>query len=265
MIRAIGKWSFLCILAAAPVAAQTVIGGGSCNAATLSSSYAVSFAGHQDLTGSYTNIMQANGVVTFDGKSTAMFTLTQDNLQGVALPLTWNGTYTIQGDCQATVTIPANGVTLLLTVYRTGNDFLIVGDDLTFVYVGQGAKQPAATCSAASLNGVYTFSARGYSASDGTLSAAFAVSGLAEFDGDGHVTVTSTFASTTSTGTYSLGSNCAGTATVNVEGSNMTMALSVYAAGTSDATDAYMNVAVEGNLAYGAAHFAYEQAEAAGL
>lgn len=277
MIGVTGRWLCLSILTMAPAFAQTSgggatgatvatsIGGGTCNAATLSGVYAISFAGHQNTTGSYTDIMQANGIATFDGTSAAMLTLTQDNLTGVGQSLSWTGTYTVQSDCQATITIPTSGVTLQLTLYDTGAAFLLVGSDSTFVYVGQATNQPTATCSTTSLKGVYTFSARGYNAPDGAVAGAFAISGLAEFDGQGHVTVVSTFDTVTSTGTYSLGSNCTGSATINVSGASMTMALSVYAAAGSAVTDLFMNTTVGSNFAYGAAHYAYDLKEASGL
>jgi hypothetical protein len=251
---------WLCSLIVAPLAAQTTIGGGTCNTATLTGVYAVSFEGHQDTSGSYTNLMQANGSASFDGKGNVTLALTQNNLQTTGAALLWGGTYSVGTTCGATVTITSGGTaTLNLALYSGGSDFLIVGSDATFVYIGTGTIQPATTCSPASLNGVYVFSARGYGISGGAVSSAFVISGLAQFDGQGHVTITSTYAPVTSTGTYMLSTSCLGTGTVSVGSTNLTMTLSVYTAGPTAATDLFMNVAVGGSIANGAAHAAYGQ------
>jgi hypothetical protein len=85
----------------------------------------------------------------------------------------------------------------------------------------------AAHCSNASLNGTYAYSAHGFGEVTADISPAgfapFAQTGLAVFDGKGHITsATFTYSTTTAnggsfrgtfTGTYAVNDDCSGTAT----------------------------------------------------
>ncbi len=100
MKRFCSKFFFLSCLGALPLAAQPVIGGNSCNSASLSGIYAFTLTGRQVTSaGNFTNVLQGNGSANFDGLSKVTITLTTDTLQSVATPLTWSGTYTIQSNC----------------------------------------------------------------------------------------------------------------------------------------------------------------------
>src|SRR6266705_1902231 len=88
----------------------------------------------------------------------------------------------------------------------------------------------AAQCSNASLNGTYAFSGQGFGEVTPDISSAgfapFAQTGLAVYDGKGHITsATFTYSTTTAnggslrgtfTGTFTVNDDCSGTATADL-------------------------------------------------
>lgn len=212
--------SFSCVLAA-PLAAQTTIGGNPCNSASATGPYAVSITGRQvTAAGNFTNVFQGNGTATFDGLSNVTMTLTTDTNQSVATPVTWSGTYSIQSNCVGVITITKGGsATLNLVMYDNGVDFLVTGNDASYSYSGNGNVQPTG-CSTALFTGIYTFNATGFNLSGTSVTSAADGTGLLTFDGQGHVTVNVTFAPSNTTassltGSYSVSSNCLGSATLS--------------------------------------------------
>jgi hypothetical protein len=160
-------------LLAAPLLAQTQIGGGTCSSSSLNGTYAVSITGRQvSASGAFTSMLQANGTATFDGLSTVAIALTEDTNQAVATPLTWSGTYSVEANCVAIANITSGGsATLNVLIYNQGKDFTLSGSDATYSYGGDGLIQPSsATCSTATLNGVYTFDATGYALTSTSVS-----------------------------------------------------------------------------------------------
>ncbi len=257
-----------CLLAV-PLVAQTQIGGGTCTSSTLSGPDAVSLTGRQvTSSGSFTNVLQGNGLANFDGLSKVTLTLTTDTLKSVATPLNWSGTYSMQSNCAGVITITSGGsATLNLVSYDGGVDFLLAGNDAIYSYTGSGNDQPS-TCSAATFSGVYTFTATGYTLSSGSVSGATTGSGLAQFDGQSHVTANFTISTNgqpnsvaTLTGSYSLSSNCLGSATLTDSRSNSyVMSFSVTNIATVNSATFYLTLALNGGvLVSGTAHPAYGQ------
>ena len=81
---------FLPCLLAAPMLAQTTIGGGSCTSATANGTYAVTITGRQVTTsGNFTNVFQSNGSAAFDGLSKVTIALTQDTGSVAGTPAAW--------------------------------------------------------------------------------------------------------------------------------------------------------------------------------
>jgi len=215
----------LCMLAcfaAVPLAAQTTIGGGTCNSSSLNGSYSFTITGRQVTGSAITNYFQANGFANFDGQSQISITMTSDTLQAFGVSLPWAGSYSIQANCQGTVTIATGGAgTFNLVVYNQGNGFLMTGADGTLSYSGSGNLQPA-SCLTNLLSGVYTMNATGYGVTPTALNAVSDATGLFQFDGQGNATANITLAAPGAalatlslTGTYSVGSNCLGTATLS--------------------------------------------------
>ena len=180
---------FLVCLMAAPLLAQTQVGGGTCSSSSLNGLYAVNISGrHVTSAGTFTSVFQANGVANFDGLSKVTLTLTADMVPSAGAPLTWSGTYSMQANCAGAVTIATGGsATLNLAVYNQGNDFLITGHDATYSYSGSGSNQPA-TCSTAMVSGPYAFTGTGFGLSGNAVNGVSDGTGLLQFDGQGKVT-----------------------------------------------------------------------------
>ena len=98
-----------CLLAA-PLLAQTTIGGGTCTSASLTGIYAVSITARQvTASGTFTGVFQANGAANFDGLSQVTISLVANTGQAIATPLTWSGTYSVQANCAGVININTGG------------------------------------------------------------------------------------------------------------------------------------------------------------
>jgi hypothetical protein len=234
----------LCCLPAAPLFAQTEIGGGACTSSTVSGVYAFTMAGREITSaGNVTNVLQANGSATFDGLSKVTIAMTTDSIQSVGTPLSWSGTYTMQSNCYGVVTITSGGsATLNIALYDTGADFLVTGNDSIYSYSGSGNTQPSG-CSATTFSGVYSFTGTGYSLSNGSVNGVANATGLLKFDGVSNLTANLTLSETgtttatdTATGSYSVSSTCVASATIaDTSGNSFTMTFSVTS--TTDESD----------------------------
>ena len=234
------------LMMGAPAAAQTQIGGGTCSSSTLNSSYAVSVTGRQvTAAGAFPSVLQAIGAANFDGLSKVTFTLTADSLQSLGMPLTWSGTYSVQANCAGTITITTGGSAAFnLVVYNTGANLLMTGNDATYYYSGTGNTQPGA-CSTSLLAGSYTFNGTGYSLNGPAVNGVTDGGGLVQFDGKGKVTVSATLSSggsnstaLSASGSYSLSSNCLGSATLTDSKNNSyAMSLSISSGNATAVTD----------------------------
>lgn len=213
-------------LLALPLIAQTQTPAPSCSTATMSGTYYLTLTGRNlnssmALSASY----QAVGTASFDGMGNVSFALTSSTnvLQGVTQAL--SGTYTLPSNCAGTVTIATgDSATYTLIAWNQGKNFTITGYDATYALSGTGGLQPP-VCATSLLSGTYVFSGNGYTVSPGSgmgsaIASVFSISGLLTFDGRGSITgnwTTNTNGSSTPdsiSGTYSLNSSCAGTATV---------------------------------------------------
>lgn len=253
---------------AMPVVAQTQIGGGTCNSASLTGTYALSITGRQvTAAGIFTNVLQANGSATFDGLSTIAITVTEETNQAAGTPLNWSGTYSVQANCAAMVNITSGGsATLNVMIYNQGKNFLMSGADATYSYSGDGVTQ-ATGCSASTLNGVYTFNATGYALTANSVSGLANGAGLLQFDGQGSLTVNlsstsggTTIAGLNLTGSYAVSSNCLGSATLTDSNSHsFVMSFSIYSITVAN-TNFYATLAGASNfLMSGGGHTAYGQ------
>jgi hypothetical protein len=259
---------FLPCLLAAPMLAQTTIGGGSCTSATVKGVYAVTITGRQVTTsGNFTNVFQANGSATFDGLSAVAIALTADTGSLAGTPLSWSGTYSVQANCAGAVTIATGGsATFNMALYASGSDFVLTGNDATYSYSGSGITQPA-SCSAATFAGVYTMSGTGYTLSSSAVSGAAALSGLLQLDGQSVITANlsitqgASTSTATLTGSYSLSSNCLGSAALtDSKGGSYVMGFSVYSATKVYSSNVYVTLAQGGKfLISGTAHATYGQ------
>lgn len=271
-----------CLLAA-PLLAQTTIGGGTCNSGSLSGIYAVSITGrqvtaealtavsamksHLATSGTFTNVFQANGSATFDGLSKVTLSLVANTGQSVAATLTWSGTYSVQANCAGVINITTGAsATLNVALYNSGADFLLSGSDATYTYSGNGLAQPAG-CSASTFSGVYSFSGTGFALAGSAVSGAENGTGLMQFDGASQVTVNVTMSTLGAapsalalTGSYTISSNCLGSATLTDASANTyVMSISIYNSTVANAA-AYVGLAKSSKfLVTGNAHAVYGQ------
>jgi uncharacterized protein (TIGR03437 family) len=272
--KAVWAVPLLC-LPLTPVLAQPPVigaeGGGVCSSATVKGMYAVMLSGRQISSssssgGTFTNVFQANGTATFDGLSAVTLALTTDTIQAVATTAEMSGTYTVQANCAGSIAINSGGsATFHLAIYNSGAGFAITGNDATYSYSGSGNTTPSA-CSLALLSGVYAFTSTGFGISSSAVSAGEDITGLLQFDGQGHATVNANIASAsgsslTLTGTYSMSSSCLGSATLtDASGNSYVMSLSVYSGNSAASTDFYVTLAQTSKfMVSGAAHAVYGQ------
>ena len=203
---------------------------GTCSASTLNGTYEFQLAGRQVTAAGVTvKIAQDAGTVTFDGQGKVSATMTTNIVSGTqsfGIPLTVSGTYTLQSNCQGSVSITTGDTATFSVVAYSVNAttqvaaaFVLVGTDATFAYNGSGNMQPAA-CSVSTLSGSWPFSATGSSLSGAAVNGVADVLGLLTFDGQGNATGNWTTSSNTATttitttGTYSVTSACLGTITL---------------------------------------------------
>ncbi len=272
---------FACLLGA-PLVAQTTIGGGACSSSTISGAYAIMLTGRGvtagtptatavtglahpavaqsgPVAGNITSVFEAIGSATFDGQSKVTFALTMDNNLSSSTALTWGGTYSVQANCAGTVTITSGGAaTLNLVLYNTGAAFSLTGKDPVYTYAGNGNTQ-ATGCATSTLSGVYAVTATQgfYALANGTAGGSGSGSGLMQFDGLGNLTVNATISANalaagvtgtqpgfTLTGTYSLGSNCVGSAKISSPTyGTFDMNFSVYTATATYSSQMYLSLA----------------------
>jgi len=270
--RTASLFSMSCLLAA-PLLAQTTIGGGTCNSSSLSGIYAVSITARQvTASGTFTGVLQSNGSANFDGLSAVAITLVANTGQAVANAVTWSGTYSVQANCAGVINITKGGsATLNVAVYRVGLnpitfDFLLSGSDANYTYSGTGNNQPSG-CSASTFSGVYTFNSTGFSLNGTAVSGVENGSGLLQFDGVSAVTVNVTLSASgaalsalTLTGSYTISSNCLGSATLtDASGNSYVMSFSIYNSSVANAA-AYVGLARSSKfLVTGNAHAVYGQ------
>jgi hypothetical protein len=157
--------------------------------------------------------------------------------------------------------------TLNIVLYGSGVDFLLTGNDATYSYSGNGNTQPSG-CSTSSFTGVYTFTGTGFGLSGGAVNGVENGTGLLQFDGQGNLTVNITLAASgkalagdTLTGSYSLSSNCLGSATLtDSSGNSYVMSFSVYSATKVNSNGFYATLAQNSKLLIsGGGHAIYGQ------
>jgi hypothetical protein len=222
-------------MAAVPALAQTTIGGGTCNSATLSGAYELVLSGRQlTSTGSVTAIFQGVGTATFDGLSKVTISLTANTVtttQSFGTAVTYSGSYSLQTNCTGTMSITSGDTaTFALEAYNqpgsatTASGFAVVGSDSSYAFNGTGSAQPA-TCPT-TITGAHEFSANGSALSGASATTTLDVAGILQFDGAGNITANWTQVSNltktqvSATGTYSVGTSCLASATLTDTANN---------------------------------------------
>ena len=218
-----------------PALAQTTIGGGSCNSATLSGPYEVLLSGRQlTSAGAVAALFQGVGTASFDGLSKVSISLTANTVttaQAFGTPVNYSGSYSMQANCIGTISITTGDTaTFTLEAYNqpgaatTAGGFALIGSDATYVFNGTGTNQPA-TCPT-TITGAHEFNATGSGLSGAAVTSTLDMAGMMQFDGAGNLTANWTQASNLTvtqvkaTGTYTVGANCLATATLTDSSNN---------------------------------------------
>jgi hypothetical protein len=159
------------------------------------------------------------GRVVFDGQGHLAGRETE-SFNGAITEPTFSGTYSVLTDCSGTATIH-NGqtATLRFMLAEGGQEANVIDTDPGVVAAGQITRQQMTGCTLASFKGVYSFAATGSVYGPAGEMGDVAAFGRIEADGRGHTTESSqgSFngfqAADTQVGTYTVSSDCTGTAT----------------------------------------------------
>lgn len=191
----------------------SVYASASCSNATLVGNYGFTITG----VNSSGSVQAAVGQLTADGKGnfTGIQTISDAGLISSDVPLT--GTYSVTATCSGKFTITAGTTANFgLVVVSNGGQFEITETDAGTSQYGYALARGKATCTNAGIKNTYGFRGGGYTAPS---MVADAWVGQVKFDGLGGVTgsESASFGGTIQSfllkGTYSVNSNCTGTAT----------------------------------------------------
>jgi hypothetical protein len=192
----------------------SVYASAACSNATLAGNYGFTVSG-VDATGS---LAASVGQLTADGKGNFTGIFTNSTAGVISANIALAGTYSVEKNCTGTTTITPSGGTATsfsLVVVSTGAQFELAETKAGSSQYGYALAQGKAICTNAGIKTTFGFRGGGY---DSSL-APYAWAGQVKFDGLGGVTgsETASFGGTIQTfaltGTYSVSSNCTGTAT----------------------------------------------------
>jgi hypothetical protein len=189
-----------------------------CSNSSLAGAYGLSFGG-TDKGSSPNNTV---GLLDFDGKGgfTGILTVSKG---GVVQNGPVSGTYEVSPNCTGSATVVVGGKTrhLNLVVTSRGAGFDVIQTDSGRTLSGSAIAQGKPTCTDAGVKGIYGFQAAGLFETIGPV----AFTGQLKLDGAGNVTGTESgslngtiFSNLKLTGTYTINSNCTGSAKVTPQG-----------------------------------------------
>lgn len=192
----------------------SVYASATCSNATLVGNYGFTIAGTNG-TGSLT---AAVGQLTADGKGNFTGIQTVSDAGVISSNVALTGTYSIKTTCIGTATITAgSSANLSLVVVSNGKQFEVTRTDAGTSQYGYAMAQGTAICTNAGIKNTFGFRGGGFT----SALAPYAFNGQVKLNGLGGVTGSEsasfggTIDSFSLTGTYSVNSNCTGTATFN--------------------------------------------------
>jgi len=190
-----------------------------CSNSTLTGAYGLSFGGTDKSSAPSTSV----GLLNLDGKGsfTGVVTTSKNGVIQSNAPVT--GTYKVGTNCTGSGTFLSGSKTrhFNLVITSAGTEFELIGTDSGRTLSGTAFAQGKPTCTIAGVKGTYGFQAAGLFENIGPV----AFTGQLKLDGAGHVagnesgSVNGTiFSGLELTGTYTVKSNCTGSAKVTPQG-----------------------------------------------
>lgn len=212
-----------------PLSAATSpqIGGGSCGTSVVNGTYFYVLAGTVSSGGQgvpYAELgeLVADGSGNVSGKSFA-------SVNGQPGTYSLAGTYSVQGTCTGSISLTVNSAsttTLTFQVVNSGQGMVVAISNSGEVVAGRAYRQTTGSgspqCSNGSLSGTYGYLLTGFAAESGS-SYVYSDSGQVTADGNGNLSTASTanvgggVSNVSGTGTYSVTSQCYGTASVTTQ------------------------------------------------
>lgn len=219
-----------------PLEAQTQIGGGACANSTLNGTFFYLQGGTlidagQAVAAEELGKLVTDGAGGVTGQSTT-------SVNGSIATHTITGTYVVQANCTGTFTLAVDSQppgTVTLQIVDNGQEMLLAGSTSEGVIVGRAYSRADSTgsgqCAAGSLSGTYGYLLTGVTTVSGS-SFTFAESGTVTSDGDGNLSVVAVVNSSASgQGTYSISSDCSGTAQISNSNGTANYAVAVVEGG----------------------------------
>jgi hypothetical protein len=193
----------------------SVYASASCSNATLVGNYGFTITG-VDATGS---LAATVGQLTADGKGNFTGVFTNSTAGVISSNVALTGTYSVKTNCTATATITPSGgsaTNFSLVVVSNGGQFELAETKAGSSQYGYALAQGKATCTNAGIKNTFGFRGGGYTApsmAPNAWSGQVKLNGLGVVTGSESASLGGTIQSFLLTGTYSVNSNCTGTAT----------------------------------------------------
>lgn len=191
-----------------------------CSNATLVGNYGFTITG----VNSSASLMAAVGQLTADGKGNLTGIEAESDGGVISTNIALTGTYSLKSNCTGVATITGNGSSapFSLVVVSNGAQFELAKTEAGTAQYGYALAQGKATCTDAGVKSVFGFRGGGYTTPS---MAPNAWNGQVKLDGLGHISGSEsasfggTIQSFPLTGTYTVNSNCTGTAVFSGGGS----------------------------------------------
>jgi uncharacterized protein (TIGR03437 family) len=207
------------------------VGGGSCGGSTVSGTYFYLLAGTVSNSGQGVPYAEFGELVA-NGSGNITTGQSRQNLDGQTNTYALSGSYTVSSNCTGAFELAINtqqqtSIKLNFQIINNAQSMLVAVPNANEVVTGTAYRTTAApggsaTCGNGSLSGTYGYVLTGAESSAGR-SFLYSNSGQLFADGNGNLTATAlvnlggTFSSVSGTGTYSLASNCQGTAAITTQ------------------------------------------------
>lgn len=215
-------WCSVLLPCLIPLQAQTQVGGGTCTNSTLSGTFFYLLAGSVLSSGSAYPYAELGKLVA-DGHG-AVSGESHSSLAGSFATYSLTGTYSVQGDCSGTLNLIVNSqstVPITFQIISGGLGAIVAFSEPSQIIVGRAYRQTAEAgqlrCGQASLSGAYGYLLTGSTALYGS-STYYSDAGRVASDGAGNLSTSSlvnlggTATTISANGSYSVGSDCSGTA-----------------------------------------------------